>query len=176
MEKSKSGKEAVKSFQSKGGEEKIVKLFFNGEKRYPFSHPSTLMSLSEGREKRRKTRECILRCPPRPSRDPSNVSDRLSFFFFSSFFFLLPLHAEILGVVGGQLSPLSFNASPKIRRVFPRRFFKISRDRGLLRFINQCLEIDFLFRKVYESFSKKIGGLKIRAWKKKCPSVSFLRR
>lgn len=34
MEKWKSGREAVKSFQSKGGEEKIVKLFFNGEKRY----------------------------------------------------------------------------------------------------------------------------------------------
>lgn len=157
MEKWKSGREAVKSFQSKGGEEKIVKLFFNGEKRYPFSHPSTLMSLSEGREKRRKTRECILRCPPRPSRDPSNVSDRLSFFSpppSSSFF---PSTPKSLESSGASCRPSPSTPRPRLGEFFLDDFSKSHETEAYYDLLINVWKSTFFFDKCTKAFRRRLA-------------------
>lgn len=80
------------------------------------------------REKRGKTRERILCCPPRPGRDPSNVSDRL--FFFLPFPLPRPHRNPCVASSSGPAScrssplPLPPSARTRLGEVFPRRFFK----------------------------------------------------
>lgn len=113
-------------FQSKEGEEKIVKLFFNRERNdIPLRIHQRWCLCSRGKsvEKHGSASSAVHLVLV-----AIHQTSAIAFFFF---FFLSPSprpHRNPWSlVVGGQLSSLS---SSEIRRVFPRRFFK-RRERGV---------------------------------------------